>query len=147
MNLRAYKPSDLQTLFEIDRSCFPPGISYSSRELSRFINHAKSKTWIAENVGSIVGFLIASQEPKKVGHIITIDVVETGRRSGVGTALMDEAEEWGRRAGLKLIYLETAEENRTAQIFYTARGYAKVEEIPDYYMKGKTAWVMVKWLK
>jgi len=47
---------------------------------------------------------------------------------------------------LRLIYLETAEDNWAAQSFYMARGYAKVEEIPDYYSSGKTAWVMVKWL-
>ena len=147
MVLRLFKPSDLQALYKIDRACFPPGVSYSSRELARFISNRNSRTWVAEEGDEIVGFLIEGQEPQKVGHIITVDVVETRRRAGVGTALMDAAEGWARRKGLKLIYLETAVDNRAAQIFYTARGYAKVDEVPNYYSNGGTAWVMVKWLK
>lgn len=146
MILRAFKPSDLPTLTEIDRKCFPPGVSYSQRELTRFISHRHSHAWVAENEGEIAGFLIASREPQKVGHIITIDVRENHRRTGLGTALMDAAEVWARRAGLKLIYLETAEDNSAAQNFYTGRGYAKVDEVPKYYPNGQTAWVMVKWL-
>jgi ribosomal protein S18 acetylase RimI-like enzyme len=45
-----------------------------------------------------------------------------------------------------MIYLETADDNRAAHIFYTARGYSKVDEVPNYYPNGQTAWVMVKWL-
>jgi [ribosomal protein S18]-alanine N-acetyltransferase len=147
MMLRDFKPSDLQTLYKIDRACFPPGVSYSTRELNRFISFPKSRTWVAEETGTIVGFLIMGREPQRVGHIITIDVVESQRRSGVGTALMDAAEAWAEREKLRLIYLETAEDNRAAQVFYIARGYVKVDEVEKYYSDGKTAWVMVKWMK
>jgi ribosomal-protein-alanine N-acetyltransferase len=146
MRLRAFKRSDLAPLQRIDESCFPPGISYSARELDRFVSHPKSQTWVAEDGTGIAGFLILAQEPQKVGHIVTIDVVESQRRSGVGTMLMDAAETWAARKGLRLIYLETANDNRPAHAFYTARGYAKVDELPNYYSNGQTAWVMVKWL-
>jgi [ribosomal protein S18]-alanine N-acetyltransferase len=146
MNLRAFKRSDLPALHKIDQACFPPGISYSARELDRFISHAKSRTWVAEEGEEIAGFLILAQEPQKVGHIITIDVVESRRRTGVGRTLMDAAEKWAEGKGLKLIYLETADDNRAAQDFYTSRGYAKVDEVAKYYPNGQTAWVMVKWL-
>lgn len=147
MTLRDFKPSDLQTLFKIDQACFPPGVSYSTRELNRFITFPKSRTWVAEDTGKIVGFLIFGREPQRVGHIITIDVVKSRRRSGVGTALMDAAEAWAAREKLRLIYLETAEDNHAAQVFYMTRGYAKVDEVEKYYSDGKAAWVMVKWLK
>ncbi len=146
MKLRAFKRSDLAALHRIDQSCFPPGISYSARELDRFVSHAKSQTWVAEDGAGIAGFLILAQEPQKVGHIVTIDVIESQRRSGVGTMLMDAAETWAARKGLRLIYLETADDNRPAQAFYAARGYAKVDEVANYYPNGQTAWVMVKWL-
>lgn len=146
MTLRAYKPSDLDALVEIDHGCFPPGIAYSAWQLERFIARSKSRTWVAEAQGEIAGFLIAAQEPRKVGHIITIDVVESRRRAGAGTLLMEAAEKWAEEKGLKLIYLETAEDNRAAQNFYTGRGYAKVDEVEKYYPNGQTAWVMVKWM-
>lgn len=147
MVLRGFRPADLPTLYKIDRACFPPGVSYSTRELQRFISFSKSRTWVAEKANQIVGFLILGREPRRVGHVITIDVVESERRSGVGTALMDATEAWASREKLRLIYLETADDNRAAQIFYTARGYVKVDEVPKYYSNGQTAWVMVKWLK
>jgi len=146
MNLRSFQPSDFKTLHKIDKDCFPPGIAYSASELRHFIEHSKSRTWVAEEAGKIAGFLIASEEAHQVGHIITIDVLEPYRRAGAGNLLMDAAEKWAGDRELKLIYLETADDNRGAQIFYAKRGYAKVDEVPNYYSNGQTAWVMVKWM-
>jgi len=144
MRLRPFHSDDLQTLYEIDQACFPPGISYSREELSDFISHRVSQTWVAEDAGEIAGFLIAHREPRKILHIVTIDVVKARRRAGVGSLLMDAAEQWAFDHGLRMVGLETAEDNLTAQEFYAARGYNKVGEIARYYADGTTAWVMVK---
>ncbi len=146
MNLRLFQPADLKALQKIDQACFPPGIAYSAAMLKRFVSHPKSRTWVAEELQEIAGFLIASKEPQKVGHIITIDVLASRRRAGVGTLLMNAAEKWAEVKGLRMIYLETADDNRPAQSFYAARGYRKVDEVRNYYSNGQTAWVMVKWL-
>ena len=146
MEILPFRSSDLETLYQIDQQCFPPGISYAREELARFIRHRLAKTWVAHSGKEIVGFLVLGREPQKVGHIVTIDVVEDKRGTGVGKALMKTAENWAQRQGLGIIYLETADDNRAAQNFYTAHGYAKVEEIANYYPNGLAAWVMVKWL-
>lgn len=146
MEIQPFTSTQLDTLYKIDQECFSPGISYTRKELARFIQHKLSKTWVAHSGNQIIGFVILGREPQKVGHIVTIDVVQSARGTGVGSALMKMAEDWARRHGLHLIYLETAEDNRLAQSFYMTRGYAKVEEIPDYYSSGQTAWVMVKYL-
>ena len=147
MIVRRFQPSDFSTLSEIDRSCFAPGIAYSPGELKSFIDHRSSMTWVAEASGKVVGFLVANRQPTRVGHIITIDVVESWRGQGVGTALMEEAEIWARKAKLELMYLETAENNLKAQRFYEARGYRKVNKVDQYYSPDLAAWVMVKHLK
>lgn len=144
MRLRSFRPDDLQTLYEIDQACFPPRISYSLRELEAFVGHTRSETWIAEGDDRIVGFLIAHLEPRKILHIVTIDVLKAWRRRKVGTLLMDAAEDWARVRDMRMVGLETAEDNLEAQNFYAARGYRKVDEIPGYYADGTTAWVMVK---
>lgn len=146
MEIRPYRSTDLPTLYEIDQACFPPGISYSREELTRFTSHRLSETWVAQAGHEIVGFVIANRHPSTLlGHIITLDVVGPWRRRGVGTALMDAAEQWGRRRGLAAISLETAEDNLVAQEFYHARGYVKYEKLEKYYADGTAAWVMVKW--
>jgi [ribosomal protein S18]-alanine N-acetyltransferase len=147
MIVRRYQASDLSTLSAIDRSCFSPEIAYSREELEDFINHRSSITWVAEESGEIAGFVVASRQPSRVGHIITIDVVDAWRRRGVGSVLMDAAESWARKAKLELMYLETAEDNLAAQNFYEARDYRKVDKVDWYYSNSLAAWVMVKRLK
>lgn len=147
MRIREFQPSDLNRLVEIDHACFQPGIAYSREELARFIAHQASRTWVAEDESGIVGFVVASREPARVGHIITIDILEGYRRRGVGRELMRVAENWARRANVRLMYLETAEDNAVAQNFYEARGYRKVEKVERYYCNGTAAWVMVKRLR
>ncbi len=148
MHLRSFRPADLQSLYEIDQACFPPGISYSRDEIARFIAKQGSRTWVAEAEDEIVGFLTADRHPTMLlGHVITVDVVEGWRRRGVGTALMDAAEEWARQEGFVAISLETGENNLAAQAFYEARGYSRYEKLERYYANGEGAWIMVKWLK
>lgn len=147
MLIRDFQPADLPTLSEIDLKCFPPDLSYSREELSAYIAHRSARTWVAEDHGSIVGFVVARREPARVAHIITIDVLEGSRRRGTGAGLMQVAEEWARKAGVQLIYLETAEDNLAAQSFYEGRGYQKVDKVERYYNDGQAAWVMVKHLK
>jgi len=146
MRLRSFRADDLPKFCEIDRACFAPGISYSLEELARFTGHRFSQTWVAEEAGDIVGFVIAKREPRKVLHIVTIDVVEAWRRQGVGSVLMDAAEQWARDNGLTLVGLETAMDNLAAQRFYGARGYRKVDKVEHYYANGTAAWIMVKQL-
>jgi len=147
MIVRRFEPSDLPTLCEIDQSCFSPSIAYSREELASFISHRSSMTWIAEEDGKVVGFVVGSREAGRVGHIITIDVLDAWRRRGVGAALMEVAENWARKAKLELMVLETAEDNLSAQRFYEARGYRKVDKVDRYYSSELAAWVMVKRLK
>jgi ribosomal protein S18 acetylase RimI-like enzyme len=144
MHIRPYRPTDLSTLHEIDRGCFPAGIAYSKREISCFVARRGSRAWVAEAGGEIVGFLIACRESREAGHIVTIDVVEGWRRKGVGRALMDAAEAWAVEQGFRVLFLETAEDNLQAQRFYEARGYFKIRRLERYYADGTAAWVMAK---
>ncbi|HEV2176215.1 MAG TPA: N-acetyltransferase [Terriglobia bacterium] len=150
MTLRAYRPSDLEILYQIDQACFPSGVSYSREEIAGFIGHRNSRTWVAEAEGGIVGFLIAAlmddRTPQRAVHIITIDVVEAWRRRAVGDALMGAAEEWARASRARTMSLEVAEDNVAAQAFYARRGYETVERVEDYYANGMAAFVLQKQL-
>ena len=147
MRLRIFRSDDLETLYKIDQACFPPGISYQREELAAYIGHPRAKTWVAEESGKIAGFLVADRQPHKVGHIVTIDVLERWRRRRVGSLLMNAVEHWAREQKLLFIYLETQESNTAAHRFYEARGYRKVDRVENYYSDGTAAWIMLKWLK
>jgi ribosomal-protein-alanine N-acetyltransferase len=139
LGLRPFRGADLDTLASIDQDCFPPGISYTRAELGGFIGQRNAKTWVAEAGGEIVGFVVAERQLRQVGHIITIDVIKSWRRRGVGARLMEAVEDWVRQQGLRLVYLETAEDNVPAQRFYQKRGYEQIETLKDYYARGLDA--------
>ncbi len=147
MQLRPFKPTDLETLYQIDRACFPTGVAYSREELGRFIRHCNSRTWVAQEGNETTGFVVAQRISGEVLHIITIDVKEAWRRKGVGNTLMEAAEVWAGAQKLRYASLETAAENSAAQAFYRRRGYQKLGHVNDYYGRGSAAWVMGKRLQ
>jgi ribosomal-protein-alanine N-acetyltransferase len=145
-SVRAYRPSDLDALYHLDQVCFPPGVAYSRSEIAGYLHRADSKAWVAEagTGAGIAGFVVASCDPRRQGHIITLDVAPAWRRRAVGSMLMETAEDWVRRQGGEAVLLETAEDNLTAQAFYLRRGYIRLRRIEDYYGKGQAAWLMGK---
>ncbi|HEV2699081.1 MAG TPA: N-acetyltransferase [Terriglobales bacterium] len=156
--MRPYRPEDFRSLWEIDQSCFPPGISYTQFELKSYIRRSSSFTLVAEQQGpdavqdqeglsaptDILGFLVAERTTRGRGHIITIDVRELGRRYGIGSALLNSAEQQLRAADCASIRLETAVDNIGALSFYKRHGYNVIKSIRGYYSTGVDALLLEK---
>ena len=85
--LRDYSTSDFETLYEIDQACYQRGIAYSRRMLRWYLDLRESFCIVAESLAeprpSPIGFIIA-QAHRTEAYIITIDVLQAHRRSGVG---------------------------------------------------------------
>ena len=143
--LRSFRPADFETLCRIDRECFPPGIAYSPVELAYYLNRRVAITLIGERDGAIAGFLVADSRRGR-GHIVTIDVLPTARRTGLGSQLITAAEERLRAAGCSIVSLETAVDNHAALAFYKRHGYSVVGTIPRYYQGSLDALKMGKQL-
>ena len=144
MEIRDYKNADFKRLYEIDHAAFPKGIAYSHLELQFYIRSRKSRTLIAEADDEIVGFVIGCSEPRRLGHIITIDVIPHKQRQRIGSRLLDEIERWLWDQGTEAIYLETPVDDAGAQSFYEKHGYFVLERIEDYYNDSLDALVMMK---
>jgi ribosomal-protein-alanine N-acetyltransferase len=142
--VRDYRPSDFDRLCEIDRAVFPKGIAYSHLELQFYIRSSRSRTLVAEDAGEVVGFVIGWTEPRRLGHIITIDVAPGRQRQRIGSLLLDEIESWLWSRGVSVIYLETPENDARARAFYEHHGYWLFESIEDYYNESIDALVMMK---
>jgi [ribosomal protein S18]-alanine N-acetyltransferase len=145
--IRDSKPEDFELLWRMDQECFPPGIAYSKAELKVYIRHRGAFTLVASNAkdSKIAGFIVVHAAP--TGHIITIDVLEAARRSGVGSLLLQGAEDRLRAAGSRAVGLETAVDNLAALSFYKRHGYSVIRTWPRYYSNGVDALVMKKELK
>jgi [ribosomal protein S18]-alanine N-acetyltransferase len=152
--IREFRRSDFETLWEIDQKCFPPGISYSQMELLTYMRRPRSFTLVAERVAiaerkldldgaEAVGFIVA-EAGRSRGHIITIDILEPARRSGLGSKLLAAAENRLRVLGCGVVFLETAVDNAPALAFYKRHEYFLVKTVPRYYSTGVDAFVLKK---
>jgi ribosomal protein S18 acetylase RimI-like enzyme len=83
---------------------------------------------------------------RRMGHIITIDLLSDARRHGVGRMLLLAVEEHFKANTARSIQLEVAVDNLNAQMFYQAMGYARIGMIPGYYGGHLDALVMQKLL-
>jgi len=141
--VRDYKSEDFESLWRMDQACFPPGISYSRQELRDFVRHRGSFTLVATNEkAELQGFIVG--HCGKTGHIVTIDVDPSARRSGVGSLLLRNAEDRIRASGCRAVGLETAVDNATALAFYKRHGYNVIRTWPRYYSTGVDALVLTK---
>jgi ribosomal-protein-alanine N-acetyltransferase len=161
ITLRNFQAKDFETLWRMDQSCFPQGISYSRPELRAYIRRRESFTLVAVDAvtlapdhqhagnqggeGAIAGFLVG--HGGTTGHIITIDVDPSVRRSGVGSQLLRGAEDRLRAGGSQVVGLETAVDNLPALRFYKRHGYTVVKTWPRYYSNGVDALVLKKELE
>jgi len=148
--LREYRKEDFERLWAIDQACFPAGISYSRFELMAYIKRSQSFTLVGARdprgraTAEIGGFIVAEVKRYQIGHIITIDVVEAARGTGLGSRLLATAEERLRKRACRMVYLEVAVDNRAALSFYKKHEYFVLKTIPRYYSNGVDAFVLKK---
>ncbi|MGA8366785.1 MAG: GNAT family N-acetyltransferase [Candidatus Acidiferrales bacterium] len=142
-NLRPHNPEDFETLYEIDQLCYPPSIAYSRREMRIYLRAPGAACVIAELAGQPIGFCLTAHEDAW-GYIITIDVLESHRRAGVGGMLLRDAEQRLAAQGVKEIALETGADNAPAIAFWKKHGYRICSVRKGYYPGALDAYSMRK---
>jgi [ribosomal protein S18]-alanine N-acetyltransferase len=142
-HIRSSRPSDFETLYQIDQICYVPGIAYSRRELRLYARLPNAETLVAASADAIAGFIMSARH-RSEGRIITIDVLPEFRRLHIGTVLLTEAEAHLRAVGATEILLETAVNNAPAIAFWTNHGYLLEGILKNYYPGPLSAYAMIK---
>ena len=88
--------------------------------------------FVAEQSGSIVGYVYAGLEPQSwkelreaAGFIHDVVVSPEAQRHGVASALIEAACDWFRSIGAPRVVLWTAEKNEVAQRLFTRLGFRR----------------------
>jgi ribosomal-protein-alanine N-acetyltransferase len=143
VTLRAHEPGDFVALLKLDQGCFPPGIAYSKTMLRYFLKLPSADGTVAEDGGKIVGFILTEENPP-LAHVITLDVAESHRRQGVGSALLAESERNLALRGVRTVLLETATDNEAGVAFWQRHGYRIEATLKRYYLRRIDAYEMRK---
>lgn len=144
IKIRKFQEGDLDSLYRIDRICFPEDIAFSRTELAFYLNQSKSIARVAEEAGSILGFVLARMEDPDFAHILTLDIVPEARRRGIGTYLMDELHGILKKRGIHAAILEVATDNVPAQGLYEKMHYQYLGTLSGYYHGRADAYRMAR---
>ena|SRR5437879_5443142 len=145
--LRDYRTADFETLYQIDQACYPRGIAYSRPMLRWYLNQRGALCIVAQSSAkadpTVLGFIIAQARGEE-GYIVTIDVLATYRRSGIGTALIGETERRLAAIGVRYVELQTATNNEAGVAFWKRHGYRSSGVTRGYYLGRIDAYEMLK---
>ncbi len=143
--IRRAVAADFPTLLAIDQSCFPPGVAYDRWELRYFMSQAGATNLVAEVEDQTVGFLVLDSEPEgRRATLVTLDVVEAHRNTGIGSLLLDRSEELLRKQEISRYRLQVDISNEGAIAFYQKHGFRTHQTLSGYYSNGADAYLMEK---
>jgi len=132
MGIRQYEAHDFAALWKLDQACFASGIAYSKSMLRYFLSQPGAECLVAVDGEKIVGFMLSEENPP-LAHIVTLDVVESHRRQGIGSELLRESEAHLAFRGVRTVLLETATTNDAGIAFWERHGYRKEAVLKNYY--------------
>ena len=149
--LRTFTVSDLERVMHINTACLPE--NYSSFFYKDLYTRFPDTFIVAEMDGEIQGYIMCRIEkgwskrgrlsPARLCHVVSIAVMESYRRRGIGKALVEQAMDRGRKVyDSNEGYLEVRVSNEPAVNLYVNLGFTKVKRNYGYYLNGEDAWVM-----
>jgi len=127
----------LDKLYEIEEQCFDQE-AFTKRQISYLLTDYNTIGLVAKANNDMTGFVIAQVEVENdrvFGHIITVNVVPTYRRKGIGTKMLIEIESLLKQKGITECQLEVREDNSAALKLYQSVGYQKIGKLENYYGK------------
>ena len=153
MNIRSYRPAELETLRKLTVEAFH-GTSIDQNIEKRFgLIHDHDWQWrkarqidadaaanptglfVAEEDGQIIGFVTTRVDPEAGIGLISHLVVAAGRRGqGLGKQLIHYALHYFRSLGLTHAKIDTLDQNATGQHLFPACGFTEVARQIHYFM-------------
>ena len=147
IRLRPYRTNDLDAMHALDVVCFEKPFRFTHRAMRRFAEAPQARVVIADDEGTLVGFVILHIEDaagERVGYIVTLDVSPTYRRRGIAGRLMREVERRTSGEGCATLLLHVFTGNQPAIRFYAANGFVSSNREIDFYGPAKDAWTFYK---
>jgi ribosomal-protein-alanine N-acetyltransferase len=130
VKIREAVPEDVPQLFLLEQACF--GDPWSQKSLRDTLNEEHSFFAVAEEDGRIYGYLNTTYVLDEM-NLNRICVLPEYRRSGVGSALMQQMFTCAQQRQIRALYLEVRESNENAQRVYRRFGFQVVGRRAGFY--------------
>ena len=142
MTVRAWKYEDILRIAELEKECFPDE-PWTFQMLASSFETDTFHGVLAEDGGEIVGYGGISVT-FDTADIANVAVTEAFRKSGVGSAILEELLKIAKEGGAQKIFLEVRVSNATAMALYLKYGFKGVYARTRYYSNGEDCLVMTK---
>lgn len=123
---------DVPAIVAIERESF--GDPWSEKSFRSLLGSPACRFRVAEHDGQVLGYAIAWIIGEEA-ELANLAVQPSGRRAGVGAALLDDLLQATDRGRGTTIYLEVRAGNHAAQALYRSRGFVAAGVRKDYYTR------------
>lgn len=148
--IRRATHQDLIPVIEINLKTLPE--HYSDYFYEELLKDCPEAFLVAENTGKVIGYILCKIEHgfsnfKRLGfvkkaHLVSIAILAEKRRSGLGTALVEEAIKGVNLRSCHEFYLEVRCSNTDAVRMYEKLGFSVASRQKTYYRDGEDAYIM-----
>jgi [ribosomal protein S18]-alanine N-acetyltransferase len=135
--LQRANQTDVEILAHIHGAAFPAADAWSA-EVFDLQLRLPNVFGLLHRAGGLILIRAAAGE----AEILTLAVVPTARRTGVGQALLTAATEMAAKLGAQAIFLEVSVMNIAAQALYTKAGFIEAGRRRQYYSDRSDALVL-----
>jgi len=132
---------DLLDVYEINKISFPN--PYPISLLFYFKTYYPKTFLVARVLNKVVGYVIATTRARE-GEIISIAVLPSWRRRGIGSKLLKSLFRVLINYDINKVYLHVRVSNKDAVKFYVKNGFKIISYVPNYYSNGEGAYLMVR---
>lgn len=141
LRVRAVRKKDMSAIYDIEESTFKEPYP---RSLLDLLAKKYAETFlVAEEEGTIIGYVVASVEWDGSGHIISIAVANSHKRRGVGSALASAILGIMKNIGVEEVRLEVRRSNLAAQTFYKELGF-ELRSVSKGYYRGEDGYIFTR---
>jgi ribosomal-protein-alanine N-acetyltransferase len=149
VRLRPMRIADLDALMPFEQQMFGPEAWSRQGYLDELADTELRYYVVAEAVAEAVGAAVAEgAEPRLLGtaglltigetaQVLTVGVLPSARRNGVGRLLVRALIAEARRRGASEVLLEVREDNQAARRLYAGEGFTVLGRRRGYYEQGK----------
>jgi len=131
-SLKAYEPSDLNAVIDIEYQCYQYPWSRNIFQQCYTMGYSMQ---LALSCNIISGYCVMSTAMREA-HILNLCVAPSLQNQGIATSLMHHVINEARKRNCQRMFLEVRISNIAAQQLYSRLGFNQIGERRNYYRRG-----------